>query len=378
MNYIINLLFIVHGLGIGGTQQANVLMINKIDRSKFNIHVLYFKHGELYNNIDKSQISINKMDDYLKITSIKNLSHLLKIINYIKKHNINIVHTMDPVAYILGSIASHYTKTRHVRTQPNFIRRHEKLNTKTLKLLPFEKWTDKFITYQYGSAKDLILAGVNSEKIETIRGLSSIKEFLDYQITSDIREEFNISKDDRIILAIHRMVLKKGYETFIDMIPYVIKEYPNVTFLLVGDGPLKRSFEERVKRLGVINNVRFTGFQKNIVNIIKQIDFGVYPLADTAGMVSVIKAGKVLITKRDSSMDEYIIDGETGYLVPEDKPEIYAEYSLKLLNNPILLKEMEEKQKQHVLNNFDSTNNIRRLEELFISLYRSGIQNKKR
>ena len=30
-------------------------------------------------------------------------------------------------------------------------------------------------------------------------------------------------------------------------------------------------------------------------------------------------------------MDEYILDGETGYLVPEETPEVYAKYALILL-----------------------------------------------
>ena len=170
----------------------------------------------------------------------------------------------------------------------------------------------------------------------------------------------------------HRMVEKKGYETFIDMIPFVIKEYSNVTFLLVGDGPLRDSLEERVKSLGVDKYVRFTGFRKDIANIIKQIDFGVYPLADTAAMVTVIRAGKVLITKRNSSMDEYIVDGMTGYLVKDDKPETYAEYVLMLLKDDTLLKELEKNQKEFVIKNFDGNKNVKKLENIFISLCKSN------
>jgi glycosyltransferase involved in cell wall biosynthesis len=167
------------------------------------------------------------------------------------------------------------------------------------------------------------------------------------------------------------MVEKKGYETFIDMIPHVVKRYQKVTFLLVGDGPLRKKFEDRVKTLGVSEYVRFTGFRKDLANIIKQIDFGVYPLADTAALGPVISAGKVLITKKNSSMDEYILDGETGYLVPEEKPEVYAKYALILLQDEEKLREMENKQKQYVISNFDGVKNMRRLEEVFIDLCRN-------
>lgn len=366
----IKILFLVSQFTMGGVEKSNVRMINNIDKSKFDVHVLYIKEGILMDDL-KDGVTISKLGSVLNLKSLVNIKYIIKTMKYIKKNNIEVVHTIDPVLYFVGATASHLCKIKHVRTQPNFIRRHEKLNTKTLKFTPFEKWTDKFITYQYGSAKDLNLAGVEMSKIETIRGYSKAEDFLYFNDIKDIRGELNIPKESKIILAVHRMVEKKGYETFIDMIPHIVKKYKNVTFLLVGDGPLRKMFEERVESLGVSEYVRFTGFRKDLANIIKQIDFGVYPLADTAAMGSVIRAGKVLITKRNSSMDEYILDGETGYLVSEDTPEEYAKYALILLQDEEKLIEMENRQKQYVISNFDGVKNMRRLEEIFIDLCRN-------
>ncbi len=370
MNSKINILFLVEGFGMGGIAKANISMINGIDKNKFNVHVLHYKEGILMGDLT-DDIVISKLDSMGKLMSLSTYFCIIKLIDYIKKNDIDVIHSMAVTTYVVGATAAHFTNIKHVRTQPNFIRRHEKLNTKTLKFTPFEKWTDKFITYQYGSAKDLNLAGVEMSKIETIRGYFKAEEFLYFNDIKDIRGELNIPKENKIILAVHRMVEKKGYETFIDMIPHIVKKYKNVTFLLVGDGPLRKMFEERVESLGVSEYVRFTGFRKDLANIIKQIDFGVYPLADTAAMGSVIRAGKVLITKRNSSMDEYILDGETGYLVSEEKPEVYAKYALILLQDEEKLIEMENRQKQYVISNFDGVKNMRRLEEIFIDLCRN-------
>lgn len=371
MDRKINILFLVDKFNMGGVQKANIRMINGINRDLFDIHVLYIKEGMLMEDLDISNIKISKIGNKIKLKSFGTIKYILKAIKYIKKNKIDIVHSIDPVLYVVGATATHYCKIKHVRTQPNFIRRHEKLNAKTLRFTPFEKWTHRFITYQYASAKDLNLAGVDMSKIETFRGFSKAEDFLYFNDIVDIRGELNIPKESKIILAVHRMVEKKGYETFIDMIPHIVKKYKNVTFLLVGDGPLRKKFEERVESLGVSEYVRFTGFRKDLANIVKQIDFGVYPLADTAAMSTVIRAGKVLITKKNSSMDEYILDGETGYLVPEEKPEVYAKYALILLQDEEKLREMENKQKQYVISNFDGVKNMRRLEEVFIDLCRN-------
>ncbi len=364
LNSKINILFLVEGFGMGGIAKANISMINGIDKNKFNVHVLHSKEGILKDNLT-NDIVISKLGHNGKVVSLSTLFCINKLINYIKKHDIDVIHSMAVTTYVIGATASYFTNTKHVRTQPNFIRRHEKLNTKTLKILPFERWTNKFITYQYGSAKDLNLAGVSMDKIETIRGFSKHEDLLYFEKTKDIKAELGIPPNNKIILALHRMVQKKGYETFIDMVPLITKHYKNVTFLLVGDGPLREQLERQVKNLGVQDYVIFTGFRKDLANIVKQIDFGVYPLADTAAMGSVIRAGKILITKRNSSMDEYIIDGVTGYLVPDDKPETYARYSLKLLKDGDLLKELERNQKEYVLKNFNGKKNIEKLENIF-------------
>lgn len=365
MNNKINVIFLVHSFSIGGVQKANISMINNIDKSKFNVHVLYVEEGMLKGKLNTKKIKVIKIGNKLKLKSFTNIKYIYYIVKYIKKNKIDLIHTIDPVFYIIGSTASRIENIGHIRTQPNFIRRHEKLNIKTLKLLPFEKWTDKYITYNKGSNKDLNLAGVDQNKIETIYGYSKLK---DYNLTEneiDIYEEFNIPKNNKIILAMHRMVPKKGYESFIEMIPYIVNKYNKVTFLLVGDGPIKKKLGKKIIDLNIKKYVRFAGFRTEIIDIIDQIDFGVYPLGDTAAMGHVIKAGKVLISLKNSAMDEYIIHNKTGFLVPEHKPRQYAKYALKLLENKNLLCEFEKEQQNFIRKRFDGEENIRRLEEIF-------------
>jgi glycosyltransferase involved in cell wall biosynthesis len=369
LNEKINLLFLVSKFDIGGVQKVNISMINGIDKMKFNVHVLYLKEGILKNELEGREITIARLGDKLKLKSLINIKYINRVIKYIKKNKIEIVHSIDPVLYIVGSTAAHFTKIIHIRSQPNFIRRHEKLNAYTMKILPFEKWTSRYITFNVASKKDLQLAGVSSKKINIIYDYSKHEEYVNFEKLTDVKKEFNIPTNNKIIFAMHRMVLKKGFETFIEMIPYVIREYKNVTFLLVGDGPLRDELEKKVINLKIQDYVRFIGFRTDIINIIKQIDFGVYPLADTAGMVTAIRGGKVLITKKNSSMDEYIKNGETGYLLSNDTPEAYAEYALRLLNDEMLLKCMENEQMNFIRERFDGNKNINELENILIKLY---------
>ena len=361
------ILFLANHFTMGGVQQVNLSLINNIDKNQFEVHVLYLKKGILFNDLSED-ISIKNLGNTLKLKSIKNLIYLYRIKKYIISNNIDIVHTIDGVLYYLGAVAARLCRIKHIRTQPNFIRRHERKNTKTLKILPFEKWTDKFFTLNEASAKDLNLAGVNKNKISVIYGYYPLEEYLNNDISSDIKKEFNIPKKNKIIVAMHRMVDNKGYETFIDMIPLVVKKCKNVTFLLVGDGPNKDDYKSKVENLGVSKFVVFTGFRKDPSNISKQVDIGVYPVADTVAMGTVLRAGKVLITKKNSSMDEYIEHEKNGILVTLDTPETYASEVIYLLERPHLITKMEEHRIQFAKKNFDGKKNIRKFEQDILTL----------
>jgi glycosyltransferase involved in cell wall biosynthesis len=153
------------------------------------------------------------------------------------------------------------------------------------------------------------------------------------------------------------------------MIPYVVAEYPNVVFLVVGDGPLRGELEDMTRALKVEQNVIFTGFRTDVEDIVKQVTFGVYPVALSAGMVSVITSGKVLISRKGSAMDEYIEHNHTGILVDSDDPRDYAHATVQLLRNGFLLESMESNVREMLPSKFDGQKNI----EIFENLVRDVV-----
>nr|WP_244971171.1 glycosyltransferase [Tissierella pigra] len=343
-------------------------MINLIDKDKFNVHILYVKDGIMKQEIIDQRIVFIKLGDKLELKSFVNIKYLFKILRYIKVNNIDIIHTIDPILYFIGATASHFTKIKHIRSQPNFIRKYEKLNAKTLKILPFEKWTNKYITFNNSTKMDLNLAGVPLEKIQTIHSYAKIDELNNVTNLSDIRQEINIAQDTKIICSIGRLVEGKGLETFIKMIPFIIKDYKNVIFLIVGDGPLKEELIKMCEEYGIEKSVYFLGFRTDIPNIVKQITLGVYVTADSAGMIDIPWGHKVLISRQSDIMKEYILDGETGILVNSDKPEDYANIVIRLLQSPEYINVMELKTKEFYSNKFDGNKNMKIFQDLVIKL----------
>lgn len=74
-----------------------------------------------------------------------------------------------------------------------------------------------------------------------------------------LKEKLGIKPNDKVILFIGRMGEEKSIDIIMDNMPEIIKNIPNVKFLLIGDGPSRAPLEEQAKKLNILDNVIFTG-----------------------------------------------------------------------------------------------------------------------
>ena len=62
------------------------------------------------------------------------------------------------------------------------------------------------------------------------------------------------------VVVVSRLVYRKGVDLLVGIIPPICKAFPNVDFLIGGDGNKKLSLEEMVERERLQNRVEFLGF----------------------------------------------------------------------------------------------------------------------
>lgn len=95
--------------------------------------------------------------------------------------------------------------------------------------------------------------GVNPAKISVVHNAV---------INNDVLPDERIQRDParKIVLFLGRITLQKGPDYFIDAAAMVLKELPEVTFVMAGAGDLAPQMVERVAELGIGENFHFTGF----------------------------------------------------------------------------------------------------------------------
>jgi glycosyltransferase involved in cell wall biosynthesis len=117
----------------------------------------------------------------------------------------------------------------------------------------------------------------------------------------------------------------------------VVKEFPGVRFLLLGDGPLKEMLEERAREYGILENMIFAGIHHGMHRIYPLMDVSVLSSLAEGFSITVLESaasGVPVVVTDVGGNREIVVDGETGHLVPPRQPAALAEKLLSLLRDP--------------------------------------------
>ncbi len=149
-----------------------------------------------------------------------------------------------------------------------------------------------------------------------------------------IRKKYDVR--DIFLLYVGRLTEKKGVRYLIDAFPKVIKAYPKVKLLVVGDGEIKESLEHQVLRLGLEDYIIFTGSipNKKLPDYYAAADIFIGPSIETDDgdnegfgltFVEASMSGCLVIGTNAGGIGDVIQDGVTGFLVPQKDSGALAE-----------------------------------------------------
>ncbi len=180
---------------------------------------------------------------------------------------------------------------------------------------------------------EMIVYGVNPERLRP-----------DPTGTAELRAGLGIGQEDVMLLAVGRMVAKKGFDVLLQALAEnKLSERP-VVAVFVGEGDEWSRWKGLATSLGIADRVRWVG-------IVPYDQIGVYYNAcDLLVMPSVtapadglnvcvpdaMSCGKPVVGTTAAGNELAIVDGETGFLVPEGDPSALAGAIATLADEPTL------------------------------------------
>ena len=185
------------------------------------------------------------------------------------------------------------------------------------------------------AAKDaLVSAGVNPDIVSVVHSGVVPPSVVEGK---DVRREFGLGPEERLVGTVGELVEAKGQRHFIDAVPFILEKYPAAKFMIVGSGQLEAELKDRVSRLGLSDSIIFAGFRDDVGNCLEAFDLFVLPSVMEGLNNSIVEAmmmGKPVVATDTGGIPEIVRHGETGLLVSPGNPALLAEAALELLKSP--------------------------------------------
>jgi phosphatidylinositol alpha-1,6-mannosyltransferase len=157
----------------------------------------------------------------------------------------------------------------------------------------------------------------------------------------------------RVVITVARLVARKGVDRVLEAVALLRPEFPDLAYLVVGDGPERAALEARAARADLAGAVRFAGavpaeevprylaLAEVFVMANRRLDDG----EDEGFGLVFLEAGacgKPVIAGRAGGAVEVVREGETGLLVDGADPADIARALRRVLSDPALAARLAE------------------------------------
>jgi len=317
-----NILYITNHLNVGGITSYCLTLAAGIKKRGNNIYIAS-SGGEVLPKFQES--GINYFFVPLKTKnelSPKIIFSAIKLTKFIRKNNIDIIHTNSRTTQVLGCLLHRLTLARHVTTCHGFF------NNKISRVM-FPCWGEKIIAISE-QVKDHLINDfkVDNKRIEIINNGIDIEKF-----NSRIKSNLNIGEGP-VIGIIARLSDVKGHEFLIRAFKLVLNNYPQAKLLIVGEGKMKVRLVKLVEDLGIDKNVVFIPGISDTREALSVMDVFVMPsLQEGLGLalMEAMSMGLAVIGSDVGGIKTLIQDKQNGFLVKPADHQALAQALIVLL-----------------------------------------------
>jgi glycosyltransferase involved in cell wall biosynthesis len=161
-----------------------------------------------------------------------------------------------------------------------------------------------------------------------------------------------------VICTLTQLRPGKGVETLIDALPPVVARHPGVQVAIVGDGPLRRSLEDRARARNVEHVVSFLGEHADPLAVLRATD--IFVLASWAEafpyvILEAMSVGLPIVSSDVGGIPEALTHGHSGLLAPAGDAKATARALIELLDDPDLRERLGAAAQQVVRQRFTRT-----------------------
>jgi glycosyltransferase involved in cell wall biosynthesis len=346
----INILYVITKLELGGAQKQLLSLVEGLDKEKFNPYILSARDGLLVKAAqDIAGLKLIRCRFLARpIRPIKDILAFFFIYRFIKSNPIDIVHTHSSKAGILGRLAAAAAGVKNIiHTVHGWSFHKHQFKLVYYFYIFLEKLCASFssaiiVVSRWDQAIAKQQAIGRQDKYRLIRYAINCEKLKNNTYAYPVRKEFGLSEADLVVGMVACFKPQKAPLDFIKIAGLIKNDFPNVKFILVGDGVLRKKISVLIKKLKLEKQIVLTGWRNDIERILSGFDIFVLTSLWEGLPVVVLEAmaaGLPVVATDTGGIREIVLPEETGYLAePQDLRSLQEKLS-ELLKKPYLRKE---------------------------------------
>lgn len=216
--------------------------------------------------------------------------------------------------------------------------------------------TDGFIACADSHAQYL----VNNEKFPESKvfmipnGIDTNRFVADQVARRDWRQKLSIADDAPVAGIVAALRSEKNHDLFLEAARRTLESLPEARFVIAGDGPERERLEALAVEKQVDQQVHFIGSTSDIPGVLSMMDVFSLTSHNEAKPVSILEAlscERPVAATAVGSVNESVLEGVTGFLVPAGDEQAMAERWVQLLSDDNLRRKMGAAGRDHVIEN---------------------------
>jgi L-malate glycosyltransferase len=378
----IRVLQFLSNFAIGGTERQVVNLARGLTPARFEVSFGCLRQwGELLGDVTDSGISVAeyRINGLLNARAIR---ERLRLARDLRRGRIEIVHTYNfysnffaiPAARLAG-VPVVIASIRGLDADLTPLKRRAQRLVCRL--------AHRIIVNAEAVRQALVADGYDPGKIAVIHNGIDLSRFRSLSRDGRLRQELGLPPQAPVVAVFSRLIPLKGLEYFLEAAALVARRVVNARFLVVGDylakhngeivsdGTYRDELRQYAARLGLDGRVTFTGFRRDVPELLSEIAVSVLPSVGEGLSNSILEAmavGVPVVATDVGGNREAIQDGVTGFVVPPRDAPALAQGICRFLEDGELASRFALAGQRRVADHFSLERMVRDTEGFYASL----------
>jgi glycosyltransferase involved in cell wall biosynthesis len=370
-------LHLINSSGFFGADNALIELSKQMRRTTFSPTVGVFKNLRIP-HLEVAEVA-KRYDLPVLIFPCRgklDIRTILSIRNFLRTQKIGIVHSHGYKSNFYALTASFGKNLSLVTTCHSWLGEDLKMKLYARLDKSLLNRFDKVVAVSDTLKQEILNHNISSTRVLTIHNGIDVDRFNSRKRPDTLKREFGIDHKCRIIGTVGRLSEEKGHSHLLRAADNVLRTCPDVVFLIVGDGPLRKNLQDKALQLaqgGSVNPFLFTGVRNDMEEIYSLMDIFVLPsLTEGLPMVllEAMAAQKPVVATKVGAVPRVIDDGHSGLLISPGDVESLSEAIIDLLEDPQKAQHLAQNGYKRVRDHFSA----KRMAEQYVEVYKDVLR----